>query len=129
DAKAPAYWGGGETATAKWPEGVTPLAGLVNAPAVLAPRLAYIGLVDRGDGDKLQSKLQPGMRLVSREGDLWRWDGFVSRAEAPRPAAVRLAQRTRLEEVESEIERLTPQVKSASDTQARLITELKGAEA
>ena len=34
--------------------------------------------------------LKPGQRLVSREGDLWRWDGFVAAADAPTPAARRL---------------------------------------
>ena len=61
---------------------------------------------------------------MSREGDLWRWDGFTARAEAPKPAAIRLEQKTRLVEVEAEIEKLEPRVKTAreamSATQARL---------
>ena len=40
--------------------------------------------------------LKPGQRLVSKEGDLWRWDGFVQAAEAPTPAARRLAEKNRL---------------------------------
>ena len=48
--------------------------------------------------------LKPGQRLVSREGDLWRWDGFVSRAEAPRPAAVRLEQYSCNEAATTEIQ-------------------------
>ena len=47
------------------------------------------------------------------EGDLFRWDGFVSRAEAPRPAAVRLAQRTRLSELEAEIDLGKPALETA----------------
>jgi chromosome segregation protein len=45
-------------------------------------------------------KLHPGQRLVSREGDLWRWDGLTAAAEAPSPAARRLAERNRLGELE-----------------------------
>ncbi len=50
---------------------------------------------------RLQGQLKPGQRLVSREGDLWRWDGMVARAEAPRSAAQRLAQRNRLTTLEA----------------------------
>ncbi|MEO0327619.1 MAG: chromosome segregation protein SMC, partial [Pseudomonadota bacterium] len=35
------------------------------------------------------------------EGDLWRWDGLVASAEAPTAAALRLAQKNRLAELES----------------------------
>jgi chromosome segregation protein len=87
-----------------WPEGAQALAPLVKAPPELAARLALTAVVERADGDRLQKDLTPGMRLVSREGDLWRWDGFVARADAPKPAAVRLEQRTRLAEVEAEID-------------------------
>ncbi len=110
DAKAPAFWGGAEAEPPTWPQGVEPLLLLVRAPKALAARLTYVGLVDRAQGDRLAEGLPAGARLVSREGDLWRWDGFVSRAEAPRPAAVRMAQKTRLAELEAEIDRTSPDV-------------------
>ncbi len=112
DARAASFWGGAEAPAPAWPAGVQPLA--VKAPQALAARLAFVGLVDRQDGARLQAALSPGMRLVSKEGDLWRWDGFVARAEAPRPAAVRLAQKARLAELEAEIDRLSPQAAAAA---------------
>ena len=118
DRRAPAYWGGAQTPAPSWPKGAQSLAEVVLAPAELAARLALTGLVDRADGERLQAELSPGMRLVSREGDLWRWDGFVARADAPRPAAVRLAQKARLAEVEAEIDRLAPAAKTAVEAQA-----------
>ncbi|HMN85808.1 MAG TPA: chromosome segregation SMC family protein, partial [Bauldia sp.] len=78
------------------PEGASPLAAHVVAPEVLARSLAQVGLVAREDGARLQPLLRPGQRLVSREGDLWRWDGYVAAAEAPTAAAQRLASRNRL---------------------------------
>ena len=75
--------------------------------------------MDRQDGDRLARDLPVGARLVSREGDLWRWDGFVSRAEAPKPAAIRMEQRNRLSELEDEIDALKPQ---AAEAQAALAT-------
>ncbi len=49
------------------------------------------------------TSLKPGQRLVSREGDLWRWDGFAAAAHAPTGAARRLAERGRLQTIEGEI--------------------------
>ena len=43
--------------------------------------------------------LAPGQVLVSREGAIWRWDGYTIRAGTPTPAAVRLRQRNRLAEL------------------------------
>ncbi|MBS0362924.1 MAG: chromosome segregation protein SMC [Proteobacteria bacterium] len=124
DPSAPAFWAGREIEAPAWPQGATPLIGLVKAPKVLAARLTFTALVDRDQGDALQGQLQPGCRLVSKEGDLWRWDGFTARAEAPKPAAVRLEQKTRLAEVERDIEALTPKVEAAraaaKDAAARL---------
>ena len=78
------------------PYGVIPLARHVRTPDVLLRRLAQTGLVAREDGAELQVLLRPGQRLVSVEGDLWRWDGFVAAADAPRSAAKRLERRNRL---------------------------------
>ena len=46
--------------------------------------------------------LAPGQRLVSRDGALWRWDGFTAGADAPTAAAQRLAQKNRLAELDAE---------------------------
>ncbi len=88
------------------PEGVAALGAHVTVPAVLARRMAQIGLVEPEDGPRLQAQLKPGQRLVSREGDLWRWDGFRIWAEdAPSAAALRLEQLNRLEDLKQQLER------------------------
>ena len=84
------------------PEGAEPLFNRVKGPAELTRRLRQIGVVSRAAGHRLQPALKPGQRLVSREGDLWRWDGFVAAAEAPTAAAQRLAQRNRLADLEAQ---------------------------
>jgi len=95
------------------PEGVVPLANHVQAPAELARRLAQIGVVPRERGAELVSQLKTGQRLVSPEGDVWRWDGFVAAAHAPTGAARRLAERARLVDIENELEqaRIDAQIK------------------
>ena len=128
DPAAPAYWGGGEARPPIWPQGAQALAPLVKAPGVLAARMAHVALVAREDGDRLQKALSPGARLVSREGDLWRWDGFTVRADAPKPAAVRLEQRGRLTDIEAEIEALQPRVDTARAAAAAALAWLAEAE-
>lgn len=86
------------------PDGAEPLSSHVNAPTELARRLAQIGVVTKDAGVALASQLKTGQRLVTLEGDVWRWDGFVAAAHAPTGAARRLAQRARLGEIEAELE-------------------------
>ncbi|MEP4313022.1 MAG: chromosome segregation SMC family protein, partial [Anderseniella sp.] len=78
------------------PQGLKRLSDVVKAPSALARRLNLVAVVDKADGAKLQASLTPGQRLVSVEGDLWRWDGYTAAADAPTAAAKRLAERNRL---------------------------------
>ena len=71
------------------------------APPELARRLAQIGVVDRALGPTLVAQLKPGQRLVSPEGDLWRWDGFAAASNAPTAAARRLAAKNRLADLDA----------------------------
>ncbi len=83
------------------PAGAARLALHVVAPKALARRLQMVGVVARSEGAKLQGQLLPGQRLVSVEGDLWRWDGFRAGAEdAPSEAALRLQRQNRLADLE-----------------------------
>ncbi len=79
------------------PADVEPLLLHVKGPLALTRRLRQIGIVTREQGRRLQTALKPGQRLVSKAGDLWRWDGFVAAADGATPAAIRLAERNRLE--------------------------------
>ena len=112
DENAPAHWRAVamHEADGPLPEGATPLATHVVAPAVLARRLAQTGVVNRETGAALQGSLRPGQRLVSREGDLWRWDGYVVAAHAPGAAAQRLASRNRLIELQAALGGLRDEV-------------------
>src|SRR6185295_4257319 len=55
------------------------------------------------EGKRAQKELQPGQRLVSQRGDLWRWDGYTASADAPAQSAIRLEQRNRLDALEREL--------------------------
>ncbi|MCC0054823.1 MAG: chromosome segregation protein SMC [Rhodobiaceae bacterium] len=104
DSAAPVFWsvaGEPQPDDAALPAGTQVLSAHVRAPAFLSRRLAQIGVVSsRAEGERLQPALKPGQRLVTRQGDLWRWDGLVAAADAPGAAAKRLEQRNRLETLE-----------------------------
>ena len=114
DLRAPAVGAGAVSGWAALPEydenaalppGATPLGEWVQVPAVLRRRIGQIGLVARDKGAALQPALRPGQRLVSVEGDLWRWDGFRAGADdAPSAAALRLKQLNRLVQLKRDLE-------------------------
>ena len=87
--------------------------------------MSQIGLVDADEGARLQPLLKPGQRLVSVEGDLWRWDGFRAWAEdAPSAAALRLEQLNRLETLKQEMARATARMEGARGAHETLTARL-----
>ena len=127
DSSDPAFWRRVEEAgDAPLPAGAVPLSDLIDGPAVLARRLAQTGMVDAADGARLQPLLKPGQTLVSREGDLWRWDGLVATAASRKKAAERLTGRRRLAELIMKTEEFRSVVAEARD---RLAAERQAATA
>ncbi len=112
--------------TAPLPDGAAPLAPHVRAPEVLARRLSRIGLVpDAATGARLQPALQPGQRLVTQAGDLWRWDGFSTRAdEASSATALRLQQVNRLAALRRQLDDLEARAEVARAAHEDLLADL-----
>ena len=107
-------------------EGVKALTNYVSVPPVLVRRMGQVGLVDAADGPRLQADLKPGQRLVSIEGDLWRWDGFRAGAEdAPSAAALRLQQLNRLTELKRDLEEANATAMGAEQAHEALTALLK----
>ncbi len=106
-----------------FPEGVVSISDKVTAPVEMKRRLSYIGLVGSIDGPRLQKFLKPGQKLVSKEGAIWRWDGYCRLEEEKlSEAATRLKQDNRLlelltliDETEKEVELLRMDLKQAQD--------------
>jgi chromosome segregation protein len=102
DTGAPVYWREMQAfdEIAALPDGCEPLSKYVSGPPALVRRLSQIGIVASDeDGNRLLGRLAQGQRLVSRDGGLWRWDGYTATSGATTTAAQRLAQRNRLEEL------------------------------
>jgi chromosome segregation protein len=129
DPSAPMRWSnaGSSFDDPALPGGVEALAARVEAPSELARRLAQIGVVPRERGAELVSQLKTGQRLVSLEGDVWRWDGFVAAAHAPTGAARRLAERARLVDIEHELERARADAAARRQALEHAESELKAA--
>jgi chromosome segregation protein len=114
DPSAPMRWAGAaiDPNDPALPEGTDSLAAHVRAPQELARRLVQIGVIAREDAPRLVPLLKPGQRLVSREGDVWRWDGFSAAANAPTGAARRLAGKNRLADIEQELQSVRLEVEA-----------------
>jgi chromosome segregation protein len=103
------------------PSGCEALAARVQAPAALRRRLEQVGVVERDEG----IALAVGQRIVTRDGRLRRWDGFVATGLGA-AAAERLIRVNRL----AEIERSLPAAAGAVDgAQARIAAALAEMEA
>jgi len=87
-------WAGAQPQAAdpSLPAGATSLAAHVTAPSELARRLSQIAVVETDGGQPLAV----GQRLVTRDGRLRRWDGYVAE-EGGAAAAERLIRINRLE--------------------------------
>ncbi len=72
------FWVAVEATDLPLPRGATALLDHVDAPPALHRRLRQVGIVDAAAAEALALALRPGQRLVSRAGQLWRWDGFRS---------------------------------------------------
>ena len=109
------------------PDGVSALLDHVTVPEVLSRRMTQIGLVSGvREGDQLQASLRPGQRLVSLEGDLWRWDGYRAWAEdQPSTAALRLEQLNRLEGLKQEMAEATAWLDGTRAAHEMLMAQLR----
>jgi chromosome segregation protein len=90
------------------PPGAVPLSNHVSAPIELARRLAQIGVIERDEGHGLEV----GQRLVTRDGVMRRWDGFVSNKDGA-AAAERLERVNRLAVIEAAIPAARGEVEAA----------------
>jgi chromosome segregation protein len=102
----------------------SPVAGSLAAqvrdcPPELAARLALVHVADSDDG----RPLAPGEWLVTRSGQLRRWDGFVARGEGAAEAA-RLEAENRFHELDAELPAKRALVAEAEALQGRVQSEL-----
>jgi chromosome segregation protein len=82
-------------------KGTKTLDQFVSGEEALAYRLSQVAVAENdAEAEQLARQLVGGQRVVSKVGDLWRWDGFCQKSGAKTAAALRLEQRNRLSDVE-----------------------------
>ncbi|MEG3618838.1 chromosome segregation protein SMC [Magnetovibrio sp. PR-2] len=116
DLNAPVHWTEFDAFAepAPLPAGTVRLSDVTQAPKALTRRLSQIGVVDDvATGERLSVELKQGQRLVSREGALWRWDGYTVTEGAKTAAAARLEQLNRLKDVREQLDAASAQVEEA----------------
>jgi chromosome segregation protein len=125
DESAARHWSETGVKADMLPGGCVPLSDHVDAPKALKARLDAIGVIKADKAAEAAAKLKPGQRLVTRDGDLWRWDGLVARADAPSAAVARLENRNRLDAVRAELEDTADAHEAArtADAEARTAAE------
>ncbi|EXS68814.1 AAA family ATPase, partial [Sphingobium sp. Ant17] len=94
------------------PDGCASLADHISAPPELARRLAQIGFAEKDEGQMLRV----GQRLVTRDGQMRRWDGYVA-IEGGAAAAERLIRLNRLEAIMAARPATAAEVDSAQDAE------------
>jgi len=107
----PRRWTGSEPVECDPPlaPGLEPLAAHASAPPQMARRMAQIGVAE----EDLGQALAIGQRLVTRDGRMRRWDGFVAEAGGA-AAAERLIRANRLAEIERGLPGLEAAVAAAA---------------
>ena len=121
--KEPVYWKSLDefVDNADLPAGSEPLSKYVTGSSAIKRRISQTGIVAKENGIKLISKLKYGQCLVSKEGDLWRWDGLVAASKSSSSAAERLQNRNQLEDILKTIDEFEEKFKSINTIKEKSI--------
>ncbi|HEU0097918.1 MAG TPA: chromosome segregation protein SMC [Allosphingosinicella sp.] len=124
EGESPRRWAGAEALPGDpaLPDACEPLAAHVQAPPALGRRLRQVGVVDTDEG----IALAVGQRLVTRDGRLRRWDGFVATGLGA-AAAERLIRVNRLAEIDRALPAAAAAVEAAQARIAAALAEMEAA--
>ena len=82
DEEQTSFWRKLELENSSFNENIVKFSSLIKAPDSLKKKLEFIGLIENKENiSDLQKKLTPGQILVSKLGEIWRWDGYVSKGK------------------------------------------------
>ena len=82
DQEQTSFWRKLDIISSEFSTGIIKFSSIIKAPDNLKKKLEFIGLIEEKENVlDLQRNLKPGQILVSKSGEIWRWDGYVSRGK------------------------------------------------
>ncbi len=112
-----------------FPENITPASRHVNGPKEIELFLSQVGIVNnKEDGNKYQKGLMPGQILVSKNGELWRWDGLHIRDGRKTITYKRIISTTKLIDLEKDLKKETDRINKLYEIKRLLVKKIKNIE-
>ena len=112
------------------PANVTPAYKYVNGPKEIQLFLSQLGIVNnKEDGNKYQRNLKPGQVLVSKNGELWRWDGLYIKDGRKTITYKRITSTTKLIELEKILNNEDDKINKLREIKIRLDKKFSNIEA
>ncbi len=110
-------------------ENITPASKYVNGPKEIELFMSQVGIVNnKEDGNKYQKNLMPGQILVSKNGELWRWDGLHIRDGSNTITYKRIISTTKLIDLEKDLKKETDRINKLYDIKRLLDKKYKNIE-
>ncbi len=76
------FWRKLEAVESDFPNEITKFSKIIKAPDNLKKKLEFIGLIENKENIlDIQKNLKPGQIVVSKLGEIWRWDGYVAKGK------------------------------------------------
>jgi chromosome segregation protein len=108
-----ADWWSEAGVAADHPEGTAPILLSLTCPEELTAAFSAVGVAEsEATADRISRSLTPGQSVVTKEGKLWRWDGYRSNGNVEAAAITRRGRR--LKDIEAEIDLLNTEIASAN---------------
>lgn len=129
NADAQTGWTALPPSNSDFPQSICKLSKIITPTPALQRAFDHIGVVDTAQqGESFFHQLSFGQSLVTKEGDVWRWDGYHQKAGMQSKAAQRLLQRETLKQTEetlTELEQQLPELQAQSQDAHTLQETLK----
>ena len=111
------------------PKGVFAVSKYVKGPKEIQLFLSQIGIVNsKEQGNKYQKSLMPGQSLVSKNGELWRWDGLNIKDGSKTITYKRIISTTKLIGLEKELNEETIKINKLKEIKNILDKKLENIE-
>ena len=130
DKEAPVIWNDiSLQKPASLPEAVIPAYKYVEGPKQIQLFLSQVGIVNTNEqGNKHQKNLKPGQVLVSKNGELWRWDGLHIKNGRKTITYKRIISTTKLIDLEKELNKETIKINKLQEIKSLLDKKLANIE-